>query len=104
MKIKTNEKEIDIANVDTVTLDENIIFIQHGIYCETLNINKAESIEAFINRHNDWECEIVDHIVELVADDFFSILETDYREEKTINYEETIDSLLHFYLPEESRV
>lgn len=104
MKIKTNEKEIDIANVDTVTLDENVVFIQSGIYCDALNINEAESIVAFRNRHNDWECEIVDHIVEMVADDFFYILESEYQQEKTINYEETIAGLLHFYLPEESRV
>ena len=101
MKIKTNDGIIDISNAETVTLDENIIFIQHGIYCNTININEAESIVAFRGRHNDWECEVVDHIVEMVADDFFYILESEHQEQKVVDYEATISHLLHFYLPED---
>ena len=104
MKIKTNNTVIDITDAETVTLDENVVFIQRGNCCDTLNINEAESIVSFRERHNDWEYEVVEHIIGLVADDFFSILENEYKQEKTINYEETIAELLHFYLPEESRV
>ena len=103
MIIKTKDKEINIKDANTVTLDDNVVFIQHGNICDALNINEAKSIKAFSDRHNDWECEIVDHIVELVADDFFYILENEYHHDKTINYEETIALLLHFYVPEEGR-
>ena len=104
MKIKTNNELIDLLEAEKVTLDDNIIFIQHGIYCDAINVNESEAIKKLIDRHNDWECEVVDHIIELVADDFFSILENEYQEEKTINYEETIKELLAFYLPEDCKI
>ena len=103
MKIKTNEAIIDLGAVDEVILDENIIFIRKDTKVDTININEAPSIVVFRERHNDWECEIVDPIIEMIADDFFYILESEHQEEKVIDYEATIAQILSFYLPEEAK-
>ena len=104
MKIRLNkELNVDVACCDKITLDDNIIFFQCDEKVEAININEVNCIKNFYERHNDWECEVVDHIVELVADDFFSILENEYKEEKTIDLDKTIEQILKFYLPEEFR-
>ena len=104
MKIQIGNSSYEISNAEKVVLDECLIVITWKDNELVLNIDETSCFINLRERHNDWECEVIDHIAELVADDFFSILENEYRQEKTINYEETIALLLHFYLPEEARI
>lgn len=103
MKIQIGNSSYEISNAERVVLDECLIVITWKDNELVLNIDETSCFINLRERHNDWECEVIDHIAELVADDFFALLEQEFQEDRTINFEETTRDLLSFYLPEERR-
>lgn len=102
MKLLKNNRVYDISVASKVVIDEYLITVswEDESMDLILDINNTIAFSKLRERHNDWECEIIDHIVDMVAEDFFELLKQEIREDKTLDYEDTIIDLLNFYISE----
>lgn len=102
MKLLKNDRVYDISCASKVVIDEYLITItwEDETTALILNIDNSIAFRKLRERHNDWECEVIDHIVDIVAEDFFDLLKQEIREDKTLDYEDTIIDLLNFYISE----